>query len=90
LIEMARQFNEAARRGDDLKLTDEELSFYDALETNEASVRELGNDTLRKIAVRSYREPAEKRLGRLVCAGYSQGAAATTREAHPAEIQVSA
>jgi len=41
LIEMARQFNEAARRGNDLKLTDEELSFYDALETNESSVREL-------------------------------------------------
>lgn len=51
LIEMARQYNEAGRRGDDLKLTDEELSFYDALETNEASVRDLGNDTLRKIAV---------------------------------------
>ncbi len=51
LIEMARQFNEAARRGNDLKLTDEELSFYDALETNESSVRELGDDILRKIAV---------------------------------------
>jgi type I restriction enzyme R subunit len=51
LIEMARQFNEAARRGNNLKLTDEELSFYDALETNESSVRELGDDILRKIAV---------------------------------------
>lgn len=27
------------------------MSFYDALETNEASVRELGDDALRKIAV---------------------------------------
>lgn len=48
---MARQFNEAARRGENLKLNDEEVAFYDALETNESSVRELGNDTLRRIAV---------------------------------------
>ena len=51
LIEMARQFNEAARRGDNLKLSEEEVAFYDALETNESSVRDLGNDTLRMIAV---------------------------------------
>ncbi|MGH9847966.1 MAG: type I restriction enzyme endonuclease domain-containing protein, partial [Blastocatellia bacterium] len=51
LIAMARQFNEAASRGEDLKLNDAELAFYDALETNEASVRELGDEILRKIAV---------------------------------------
>lgn len=51
LIEMAKQFNEAARRGDDMRLSDEELSFYDALETNESAVRELGDETLRRIAV---------------------------------------
>ncbi len=51
LIAMAREFNEAAQRGDDLGLSDAELAFYDALETNEASVRELGEDILRKIAV---------------------------------------
>ncbi len=51
LIAMAKQFNEAARRGEDLRLNDAELAFYDALETNEASVRELGDDVLRKIAV---------------------------------------
>ena len=51
LIAMAKQFNEAARRGEDLKLDDSELAFYDALETNEASVRELGDEVLRKIAM---------------------------------------
>ena len=30
LIEMARSFNEAARRGEELGLTSDELSFYDA------------------------------------------------------------
>lgn len=50
LIEMARSFNEAARRGEELSLTSDELSFYDALETNESSVRELGDSVLKEIA----------------------------------------
>lgn len=50
LIAMAKQFNEAAKRGENLKLSDEEVAFYDALETNEAAVRELGDEVLRKIA----------------------------------------
>lgn len=51
LLEMARQFNEATKRGENLGLSDAELAFYDALETNEASVKELGDDILRKIAL---------------------------------------
>jgi type I restriction enzyme R subunit len=51
LIEMARQFNQAARRGDNIGLNDAELAFYDALGTNEASVRDLGDDTLKRIAI---------------------------------------
>ncbi len=47
---MAPVVSEAVRRGDELKLNTEELAFYDALETNEASVRELGDDVLRAIA----------------------------------------
>ncbi|MBI5330583.1 MAG: type I restriction endonuclease subunit R [Betaproteobacteria bacterium] len=50
LIQMAKSFNEASRRGDDLGLTPEELAFYDALETNEASVRILGDAVLKEIA----------------------------------------
>ncbi|HEY6332251.1 MAG TPA: DUF3387 domain-containing protein, partial [Blastocatellia bacterium] len=51
LIEMAKDLNSAFRRGEDLGLNDSELAFYDALETNEASVRELGDEVLRKIAM---------------------------------------
>jgi len=51
LIAMARKFQEAARRGDDLGLNADELAFYDALATNEAALRELGDATLKKIAV---------------------------------------
>lgn len=47
---MARSFNEAARRGDALGLTADELSFYDTLETNESSVQKLGDSVLKGIA----------------------------------------
>jgi type I restriction enzyme R subunit len=50
LIQMAKSFNEAARRGDELGLAPEEMAFYDALETNEASVRDLGDSELKAIA----------------------------------------
>ena len=51
LIEMAKKFHEAALQGDRLGLTPDELAFYHALATNEAAVRELGDATLKKIAV---------------------------------------
>jgi type I restriction enzyme R subunit len=50
LIEMAKKFKEAAERGADLGLNSDELAFYDALANNEDSVRELGDETLKKIA----------------------------------------
>jgi type I restriction enzyme R subunit len=50
LIQMAKAFNEAAQRGVDLGLAPEEMAFYDALETNEASVRLLGDNELKAIA----------------------------------------
>jgi len=50
MISMAKSFNEAARRGEDLGLTPSEMAFYDALETNEAAVRELGDNELKAIA----------------------------------------
>ncbi|HEV2709889.1 MAG TPA: type I restriction endonuclease subunit R [Edaphobacter sp.] len=50
LIAMAKQFQAAAERGEHFGLTADEMAFYDALAANEASVRELGDVTLRKIA----------------------------------------
>ncbi|MEH6688377.1 MAG: type I restriction endonuclease subunit R [Halopseudomonas sabulinigri] len=50
LIEMAKKFAEASRRGEGLGLNEDELAFYDALANNEASVRELGDEILAKIA----------------------------------------
>jgi type I restriction enzyme R subunit len=50
LIELAKEMREADRRGEDLGLTDDELAFYDALETNDSAVAVLGDETLRGIA----------------------------------------
>ena len=50
LIEIAREVREADKRGEKLKLTDDELAFYDALEVNDSAVKVLGDETLRAIA----------------------------------------
>ena len=50
LIELARDMREAGARGERLGLSEEELSFYDALETNDSAVQVLGDETLRDIA----------------------------------------
>jgi type I restriction enzyme, R subunit len=50
LIALARQMREAALRGEELGLTEDEVAFYDALETNDSAVQILGDETLRKIA----------------------------------------
>ena len=50
LIALAREMREANARGEALGLTEEELAFYDALETNDSAVRVLGDETLRAIA----------------------------------------
>ena len=50
LIGLAEEIREADARGEQLGLTDEELAFYDALETNDNAVKVLGDETLRTIA----------------------------------------
>ena len=50
LIAMAKKFREAAKRGEELGLTEDEVRFYDALADNESAVRELSDETLKKIA----------------------------------------
>ncbi|TMU81374.1 type I restriction endonuclease subunit R [Pseudomonas fluorescens] len=50
LIEMAKKFASASKRGNELGLNNDELAFYDALANNESSVRELGDEILAKIA----------------------------------------
>jgi type I restriction enzyme R subunit len=50
LIALARDLRAADARGEELGLTDDEVAFYDALETNDSAVQVLGDETLRTIA----------------------------------------
>ncbi len=50
LIELAKEMREAHKRGEKLNLSEEELAFYDALETNDSAVKVLGDETLRLIS----------------------------------------
>lgn len=50
LIALAREMRDAQQRGEELGLSDEEVAFYDALETNDSAVAVLGDETLRLIA----------------------------------------
>ena len=55
MIGLAKDMRRAHERGERLGLTEEEMAFYDALETNDSAVQVLGDETLRTIA----REVAE-------------------------------
>jgi len=50
LIALAKDMNAATARGENLGLTEDELAFYDALETNDSAVKVLGEPKLKKIA----------------------------------------
>jgi type I restriction enzyme R subunit len=50
MIALAKDMRRANERGVTLKLSEEELAFYDALETNDSAVQVLGDETLRTIA----------------------------------------
>ncbi len=50
LIGLAKEMREAHARGEKLGLNEDELAFYDALETNDSAVKVLGDEALRDIA----------------------------------------
>ncbi|MCK9366000.1 MAG: type I restriction endonuclease subunit R [Metallibacterium scheffleri] len=50
LIQIAKDVRAAGQRGEQLGLSEDEVAFYDALETNDSAVKVLGDDNLRLIA----------------------------------------
>jgi type I restriction enzyme R subunit len=50
LISLAKDLDAAAKRGEEMNLSEEELAFYDALAANESAVRAMGDQKLRVIA----------------------------------------
>ena len=51
LIKLAKDIRAANRRGEEEGLSEEEISFYDAMAQNESAVEVMGNDQLRVIAL---------------------------------------
>ena len=50
LVNIAKQFKKAMNRGEEMGLNDAEIAFYDALETSDSAVMEMGDETLKAIA----------------------------------------
>ena len=50
LIQLAKELRAANARGEEMGLSEDEMAFYDALETNDSAVQVLGDETLRTIA----------------------------------------
>jgi type I restriction enzyme R subunit len=50
LLALAKEIKVAQKRGVDLKLSEDELAFYDALEANDSAVAVLGDAVLTQIA----------------------------------------
>ena len=50
LIQLAKDIREAGARGERLGLSEDELAFYDALETNDSAVQVMGDEALSNIA----------------------------------------
>ena len=61
LIQLAKEINEAHKRGEKTGLTEDELAFYDALAENESAKEIMGDDILKQIA-RDLTEAIRKNL----------------------------
>ena len=65
LIKLAKEMREAAKRGEDLGLNDDEIAFYDALAQNESAVQAMGIDELKVIAAELVTQGPQERHDRL-------------------------
>jgi type I restriction enzyme R subunit len=75
LIQLAREMREAHARGGALRLSEDELAFYDALETNDSAVKVLGDDRRCDDRQELVDDRARQRDHRLDAAGERPGAA---------------
>ena len=90
LIALAKDMRAANARGEELGLSEDELAFYDALETNDSAVKVLGEPTLKTIARELVATRAQKCDDRLDLARERPRSNARSRQADLAEIRLSA
>ena len=90
LIALAKDMRAANARGEKLGLTEDELAFYDALETNDSAVKVLGEPTLKDDRSRAGRDRAQECDNRLDPARERPRAIARGGQADPSQIRLSA
>src|SRR5271166_1720419 len=90
LIQLAKDMRAASARGEALKLSDDELAFYDALETNDSAVKVLGEPNPGQDRPRAGRDRPQERHDRLGGARECPRTAPGHGEAHPPQIRLSA
>ena len=89
MIRLAKDMNAAKKRGEDLKLSEDEVAFYDALEVNDTAVKVLGDDTLRNIARELVEDRTQEYDDRLDGEGKRASEAAVARQAIAAQVRLS-
>lgn len=90
LIGLAKDMQSAHTRGETFGLTEDELAFSDALETNDSAVKVLGEPTLTKIARERAEDGEEERHDRLDGARKRASAAPSPGKTHVEEVRLSA
>ena len=90
LIELARNMREANARGEELGLSEDEVAFYDALETNDSAVQVLGDETPARHRPRVGRNRPQQRHHRLDPARERPGSSPRAGQAHPAQARLPA
>jgi type I restriction enzyme R subunit len=90
LIALAKEMRQATARGEVLGLSDDELAFYDALETNDSAVRVLGEPTAQEDRPGAGGGGSKERNHRLDSARERAGEPPRDRQTHPAQVRLSA
>ena len=90
LIKLAQDMRAAAQRGEADGLSPEEVAFYDALADNESARRGDGRREAARDRNRAAERAANQRHGRLAQPRERPRPHAHAREAHPAQIRLSA
>ena len=90
LIQLAKDMRAASARGEQLGLTEDELAFYDALETNDSAVKVLGDDTLKAIARELVATVRKNVTIDWTVRENVRAQLRVLREAHPAQVRLPA
>ena len=90
LIQLAKDLRAANARGEELGLSEDELAFYDALETNDSAVQVLGDEILRTIARELVETVRRQRHHRLDPARERPRPTPGAGQAHPPQARLPA